>query len=77
MDGGPNYYRVQLASIYKRCDQKQKADTVINRFLKYAAQNTVQDPFALSFIYYLQGDNKKANEWEIKTMEGSFLRHIS
>jgi hypothetical protein len=72
MDGGPNYCRVNLLPFIKSCDQKQKADTVINRFLKYAAQNTVQDPFALSFVYYLQGDNKKANEWEIKTMEGRF-----
>jgi len=69
---GSELLQSQLASIYKHCDQKQKADTVINRFLKYASQNTVQDPFALSFIYYLQGDNKKANEWEIKTMEGRF-----
>ena len=69
---GSELLQSTLASIYKRCDQKQKTDTVINRFLKYAAQNTVQDPFALSFIYYLQGDNKKANEWEIKTMEGKF-----
>ncbi len=69
---GSELLQSQLASIYKSCDQKQKADTVINRFLKYASQNTVQDPFALSFIYYLQGDNKKANEWEIKTMEGKF-----
>jgi len=26
----------------------------------------------MSYIYYLQGDHKKANEWEIKTMEGKF-----
>ena len=69
---GSELLQSQVASIYKSCDQKQKADTVINRFLKYASQNTVQDPFALSYIYYLQGDNKKANEWEIKTMEGKF-----
>jgi len=69
---GSELLQSQLALIYKRCDQKQKADSVINRFLKYASQNTVQDPFALSYIYYLQGDNKKANEWEIKTMEGRF-----
>jgi len=69
---GSELLQSQLAFIYKRCDQKQKADSVINRFLKYASQNTVQDPCALSYIYYLQGDNKKANEWEIKTMEGRF-----
>ena len=69
---GSELLQSQLAWNYKRCDQKQKTDSVINRFLKYAAQNTVQDPFAMSYIYYLQGDHKKANEWEIKTMEGKF-----
>ena len=63
---GSELLQSQLAFIYKSCDQKQKADSVINRFLKYAAQNTVKDPFTLSYIYYLKGDNKKANEWEDK-----------
>jgi len=69
---GSELLQTQLAFIYKNCEQKEKADTVINRFLKYAAENTVKDPFTLSYIYYLKGDNKKAIEWEVKTMEGRF-----
>jgi class 3 adenylate cyclase/TolB-like protein/Flp pilus assembly protein TadD len=69
---GSELLQTQLGFIYKNCDQKEKADTVINRFLKYAGENTVKDPFTLSYIYYLKGDNKKANEWEEKTMEGKF-----
>ena len=69
---GSELLQTQLGFIYKNCNQKEKADAVINRFLKYAAENTLKDPFTLSFIYYLKGDNKKANEWEEKTMEGKF-----
>jgi class 3 adenylate cyclase/TolB-like protein len=69
---GSELLQTQLGFIYKNCNQKEKADIVINRFLKYAAENTLKDPFTLSFIYYLKGDNKKANEWEEKTMEGKF-----
>jgi len=69
---GSELLQTQLGFIYKNCNQKEKADAVINRFLKYAAENTVKDPFTLSFIYYLKGDYKKANEWEEKTMEGRF-----
>ena len=69
---GSELLQTQLCFIYKSCNQKEKADAVINRFLKYAAENTVKDPFTLSFIYYLKGDYKKANEWEEKTMEGKF-----
>jgi tetratricopeptide (TPR) repeat protein len=69
---GSELLQTQLGFIYKNCNQKEKADIVINRFLKYAAENTLKDPFTLSFIYYMKGDNKKANEWEEKTMEGKF-----
>ena len=69
---GSELLQTQLGFIYKSCGQKEKANTVITRFLKYAAENTVKDPFTLSFIYYLNGDYKKANEWEEKTMEGKF-----
>ena len=69
---GSELLQTQLGVIYKNCNQKEKADIVINRFLKYAAENTVKDPFTLSYIYYLKGDNKKATEWESKTMEGRF-----
>ena len=69
---GSELLQTQLGFIYKNCNQKEKADAVINRFLKYAAENTLKDPFTLSYIYYLKGDNKKANEWEEKTMDGRF-----
>jgi tetratricopeptide (TPR) repeat protein len=70
---GSELLQTQLGFIYKNCNQKEKADTVINRFLKYAGENTVKDPFTLSYIYYPKGDNNKANEWEEKTMKGKFL----
>ena len=69
---GSELLQTQLGFIYKNCNQKEKADAVIDRFLKYAAENTMKDPFTLSYIYYLKGDNKKATEWEEKTMEGRF-----
>jgi len=69
---GSELLQTQLCLIYKNCNQKEKANAVINRFLKYAAENTVKDPFTLSFIYYLNGDYKKAIEWEGKVMEGRF-----
>jgi tetratricopeptide (TPR) repeat protein len=69
---GSELLQTQLAFIYKNCNQKEKADAVINRFLKYASENTIKDPFTFSYIYYLKGDNKKAIEWEEKTMEGRF-----
>ena len=69
---GSELLQTQLGFIYKNCNQKEKADAVIDRFLKYAAENTLKDPFTLSYIYYLKGDNKKAIEWEEKTMEGKF-----
>jgi len=69
---GSELLQTQLCFIYKNCNQKEKADAIISRFLKYASENTVKDPFTLSIIYYMKGDNKKANEWEEKTMEGRF-----
>ena len=67
---GSELLQTQLCVIYKNCNQKEKADAVINRFIKYAAENTVKDPFTLSYIYYMKGDNKNANIWEEKTLEG-------
>jgi len=66
---GSELLQVTLAFIYTKCNQKEKADAVINRFLKYAAENTVKDPFTLSSIYQAKGDYKKAIEWEEKTIE--------
>ena len=66
---GSELLQSQLAFIYDHCNQKDKADAVINRFMKYASENTVEDPFVFSFIYYLKGDFQKANEWEEKAVE--------
>ena len=48
---GSELLQTQLAFIYKNCDQKEKADTVITRFLKYAAENTVKIPS--HFLIYI------------------------
>lgn len=70
-----------LAFIYTRCHKKEKADAIINRFLNYASENSVEDPFTLANIYSLKGDYKKAYEWEEKTMEtrspSAYLMNIS
>ena len=65
---GSELLQVTLAFIYSKCHQIEKADAVINRFLKYASTNKVEDPWDLSYIYYLLGDYKKANEWEEKAI---------
>ncbi|MGB4839732.1 MAG: adenylate/guanylate cyclase domain-containing protein [Saprospiraceae bacterium] len=70
---GSEMLQTQLASIYKSCNEKEKSDSIINRFLKYATENTVKDPWNLSVIYYLKGDYKKAIEWEEKTIEKKSL----
>ena len=61
---GSELLQVTLVYIYSKCNQKEKADAVMNRFFKYASTNKVEDPWDLSFIYYLKGDYQKANEWE-------------
>ena len=66
---GSELLQTVLARIYNDCGNQQKADSIANRFLDYAAKNTVKDPFTLSFIYYLKHDYKKANEWEEKTLQ--------
>ena len=67
-DWGSELLQVTLAFIYSKCNQKEKADAVVNRFYKYAAANKVEDPWDLSYIYYLRGDYQKANEWEEKAI---------
>ena len=57
-----------LAFIYTKSNDKKNADRVITRFLQYAATNKVEDPWDLSYIYYLRGDYQKANEWEEKAV---------
>ncbi|HQV55666.1 MAG: tetratricopeptide repeat protein [Chitinophagaceae bacterium] len=70
---GSELLQATLASIYKSCNEKEKSDSIISRFIKYATENTVKDPFNLSFIYYLKGDYEKAIEWEEKTIEKKSL----
>ncbi len=66
---GSELLQTVLARIYNDCGKQQKADSIANRFLDYAAKNTVKDPITLSFIYCLKHDYKKANEWEEKTLQ--------
>lgn len=66
---GSELLQVVLLSIFKNCGKKEKADTLTNRFMEYVAKNTLKDPWTLSYVYYLNGDYIKANEWELKTIE--------
>ena len=66
---GSELLQTTLGFIFTRCNEKEKADAVKKRFLNYASQNTVRDPFTLSFIYYLNGNFEKAIEWEWKAVE--------
>ncbi len=78
---GSELLQVTLVFIYTTCNKQDKADTVINRFLKYAAENTVKDPFTMASIYLYKGNLKKANEWEEKTVEAkspsAYLMNLS
>ena len=78
---GSELLQVTLVFIYLKCNKKEKAEEVMNRFLKYASENTLEDPWDLSYIYYLKGDYQKANEWEEKTIEersfGAYLLNIT
>jgi class 3 adenylate cyclase/TolB-like protein/Tfp pilus assembly protein PilF len=65
---GSELLQVTLVFIYTKCNQKEKADAAVNRFFKYASANKVEDPWDMSYIYYLKGDYKNANEWEEKAI---------
>jgi len=65
---GSELLQVTLAFIYSKCNQQGKADAVMNRFFKYASTNKIEDPWDMSYIYYLKGDYKNANEWEEKAI---------
>ena len=65
---GSELLQVALAFIYTKCNQKEKADAVMNHFFKYASTNKIEDPYNLSYLYYLKGDYQKANEWEQKAI---------
>ena len=77
---GSELLQVTLAFIYSKCNQKEKASAVMNRFMKYASENTLEDPWDLSYIYYLKGDYQKAYEWEEKSIAtrsfGAYLLNI-
>jgi len=78
---GSELLQVTLVFIYSKCNQKEKADAVVNRFLKYSSTNKIEDPWDLSYIYYLRGDYQKANEWEEKAIAerspNAYLLNIS
>jgi len=66
---GSELLQMTLAFIYTRCNEKEKANAVINRFIAYAQKNTVKDPLTMSMAYYFKGDFSQAIEWERKAME--------
>ena len=78
---GSELLQVTLVFIYSKCNQKEKANAVVNRFLKYSSTNKIEDPWDLSYIYYLRGDYQKANEWEEKAIAerspNAYLLNIS
>ena len=65
---GSELLQVTLVFIYSKCNQKEKAAAVMNRFFKYSSTNKIEDPWDLSYIFYLRGDYQKANEWEEKAI---------
>jgi class 3 adenylate cyclase/TolB-like protein/Tfp pilus assembly protein PilF len=65
---GSELLQTTLVFIYTKCNQQEKADAVADRFFEYASTNKVEDPWNLSYIYYLKGDYQKANEWEEKVI---------
>ncbi|MEO7177122.1 MAG: adenylate/guanylate cyclase domain-containing protein [Sediminibacterium sp.] len=78
---GSELLQSTLVFIYARSNEKTKADSVISRFMKYAAANKIQDPFTLSSIYYQMGDYKNAQVWEQKTVDqrspSAYLLNVS
>ena len=66
---GSELLQVALAFIYTNSGQKENAERVINRFFEYASKNKVEDPWDMSYIYYLKGDYKNAIMWEEKAVE--------
>lgn len=77
---GSELLQVTLAFIYKRCNQKEKADEVIARFFKYASTNKVEDPVNMALLYGIVGDYQQAVQWEEKAIleksPGAYLLNI-
>jgi len=65
---GSELLQVTLVFIYTKCNQKENAGAVMNRFFQYSTTNKIEDPWDMSYIYYLKGDYKNANEWEEKAI---------
>ena len=70
---GSELLQITLMFIYRNCNQNEKADAVTSRFLKYVSENTLEDPWNLSYLYYLDGDYQKAIEWEQKAIDEKSL----
>jgi tetratricopeptide (TPR) repeat protein len=70
---GSELLQITLIFIYTNCNQNEKADAVTNRFLKYVSENTLEDPWNLSYVYYINGDYQKALEWEQKAIDEKSL----
>ncbi|MBP6233689.1 MAG: tetratricopeptide repeat protein [Chitinophagaceae bacterium] len=66
---GSELIQAALMYNYDAAGNKSKADSLANRFLDYASKNTVKDPYALSCVYRMKQDYKKALEWEEKTVQ--------
>ena len=66
---GSELIQVCLMGIHKDAGNKEKADSLMNRFLAYAAKNTVKDPYTLSCVYKMKHEYAKALEWEQKTLD--------
>lgn len=66
---GSELIQAALMYNYDAAGNKSKADSLANRFLDYASKNTAKDPYALSCVYRMKQDYKKALEWEEKTVQ--------
>ena len=66
---GSELLQFALLWIYQNSNAKSKADTVIDRFMSYASENTIRDHYTMSGIYYLTGDDKNAYLWGEKAVD--------
>ena len=71
-DWGSELIQVALIFIYRNCGEDDKAKALTDRFMTYASENTLEDPWNMSYMYYMQGDYEKSIEWEEKVIEGRF-----
>jgi TolB-like protein/lipoprotein NlpI len=69
---GSELLQVALIFIYKSCGENLKEKALADRFMKYARENTMEDPWNLSYLYYMQGDFIKSIEWEEKVVKGRY-----